>query len=451
MKKLTNRIIRYIPILAMVSFIACDSELDIQPLQSIDESTALSTPQNVQAALIGAYDGLAENDVWGGGQHLSELFADNGEQIWAGTFEEPEQIFNKSILVQNLDVERFWVESYEAINRANNVLSGLDILDPADVDAVEGGAKFVRGAVYFDLVNLLGKTWIDGDPNTNPAVPLVLTPTRVIDESSNVTRNTVAEIYTQILADLTDARNKLPEENGNLATTYAASALLSRVYLMQEDFASALAEADRVIASGAYQLLDDYSNIFNSPGNTSEDIFAIEVTAQDGDNDFNLFYSAQELGGRGDIDITEAHLAEYESADARLGLFYIDDLGIPRTGKWLDNASQDGNINIIRLAEMYLTRSEARFRTGDATGAADDLNVIRARVGLADLDAGALTLEDILTERKLELMFEGHLFRDSKRNRRNIGGFSFDSDNLVYPIPQREMDANTNLVQNPGY
>ena len=364
-----NNLYKLLVVLAGLQFVACDEQLDILPQQEIDESVALSTPQNVRAALIGAYDALADNDVWGGGQHLSELFADNGEQIWAGTFEEPEQIFIKTILVQNGDVERFWTESYETINRANNVLEGLNVLDPAEADQVEGEAKFIRAAVYFDLVNLFGKTWQDGDPNSNPSVPLLLSPTRQIDESSNVSRNSVGEVYTQILADLNDARALLPETNSGLATTYAASALLSRVYLMQGLFEVAVSEADRVIEMGGFELVANYADAFNQSGNTSEDIFAIEVTAQDGANDFITFYSAQERGGRGDIDITEAHLSEYEEGDARRELFYVDDLGIPRTGKWVPNASQDGNINIIRLAEMYLTRAESRFQVGDVTGA----------------------------------------------------------------------------------
>ncbi len=434
-----------------LSLVGCDERLDILPQQSIDESTALSTAQNVKAALIGAYDGLSDNDVWGGGQHLSELFADNGEQIWAGTFEEPEQIFFKTILVQNGDVERFWTESYETINRANNVLDGLEVLDASEVDQIEGEAKFIRGAVYFELINLFGKTWLDGDPNANPGVPLVLTPTREITEANNISRNSVGEVYAQIIADLTDAKDKLPESNGAFATTYAASAILSRVYLMQENYQSALTEADRVIGSGAFELVASYADAFNQSGNTAEDIFAIEVTSQDGANDFITFYSAQERGGRGDIDITEAHLAEYEDGDARRDLFYVDDLGIPRTGKWVPNASQDGNINIVRLAEMYLTRAEARFQTNEIDGAVADVNVVRARAGLAPLEAGSLTIEAILTERKLELMFEGHLFRDSKRTRQDIGDLSFSADELIYPIPQRELDVNENLAQNPGY
>ncbi|MEM9933294.1 MAG: RagB/SusD family nutrient uptake outer membrane protein [Bacteroidota bacterium] len=430
---------------------ACDEQLDVQPQQSIDESTALSTERNVLAALVGAYDGLGENDVMGGGQHLTELFADDGDQIWAGTFEEPEQIFQKRILVQNLDVERFWIESYEAINRANNVLSALDVVNTDLRGQVEGEAKFIRALVYFDLINLCGKTWIDGDPSANPGVPLVLTPTRSIDASSEVPRNTVAEIYAQVISDLTDAKNLLPENNGIFATTYAASGFLSRVYLMQERFTEAQEEVDRVIRSNAFSLTPNFADAFNQGGNTTEDIFTIEVTTQDGLNDFILFYAGEARGGRGDIDITQTHLDQYEAGDARLDLFYIDVNGIPRTGKWQDNANQDGNINIIRLAELYLTRAETRFRAGDTAGAAEDLNVIRTRVGLPAVQADAVSLESILQERKLELMFEGHMFRDKKRNRISIGGLGFNADELLYPIPQREMDVNLALIQNPGY
>ena len=430
---------------------ACDEQLDVQPQQSIDESVALNSERNVLVALAGVYDGLGDNDVMGGGQHLSELFADDGDQIWAGTFEEPEQIFQKRILVQNLDVERFWIESYEAINRANNVLGALEVVNPDLRPQVEGEAKFLRAIIYFDLVNLCAKTWQDGDATANLGVPLVLSPTSVIDEQSEVPRNTVAEVYAQIISDLTDAKNLLPENNSIFATTFAASGFLSRVYLMQERFTEAQEEVDRVIRSNAFSLTANYADAFNQSGNTTEDIFTIEVTTQDGLNDFILFYAGEARGGRGDIDITQAHLDQYEAGDDRVNLFYIDVNGIPRTGKWQDNANQDGNINIVRLAEMYLTRAETRFRAGDAAGAAEDLNVIRARVGLPATDAGSISLESILQERSLELKFEGHSFRDKKRNRMAIGSLSFDANELVYPIPQREMDVNQALVQNPGY
>jgi hypothetical protein len=100
---------------------------------------------------------------------------------------------------------------------------------------------------------------------------------------------------------------------------------------------------------------------------------------------------------------------------------------------------------------MYLTRAEANFREGTSIGstALDDINRIRNRAGLSDL--GALTIDDILNERLLELAFEGHLLHDLKRTQRSVGALSFDADELVFPIPQRERIINPGLTQNPGY
>jgi len=107
----------------------------------------------------------------------------------------------------------------------------------------------------------------------------------------------------------------------------------------------------------------------------------------------------------------------------------------------------------VRLAEMYLTRAEANLRTGASVGAtpASDLNLVRARAGLSPLPAATLTVAAILRDRNLELAFEGHRIHDLKCTRSDVAGLAFSSPKLVFPIPQREMDANTNLVQNPGY
>jgi hypothetical protein len=204
-----------------------------------------------------------------------------------------------------------------------------------------------------------------------------------------------------------------------------------------------------VIASTNYSLLNNYADNFNRAGNSSEDIFAIQFSAQD-----NIYYkpygyyASTDNGGRGDIDIQAAHLNEYEAGDDRLNLFYVDSEGITRTGKYV---GQFANVSIIRLAEMYLTRAEANFREGTAVGQApiDDINTIRNRSGLANL--GAVDLDAILKERKLELMFEGHLIHDLKRTENNVASYSWDDGRLVFPIPQRELDANPNLTQNGFY
>ncbi len=433
----------------------CDSMLDLDPKQSIGEDRALSTDANVKAALIGGYDALSDGDLYGGQLFmLPDLLGDDDDLNWTGTFEQPRQVWTKSIPTDNSFVEAQWNDAYETINVVNNVLSALDVVNEADRNRIEGEAKFIRGVLHFELVRLFGRAWTDGDPSGSPGVPIITEPTRGIDESANVSRNTVSEVYQQVISDLQDAENLLAEDNGVFADTYTASAMLSRVYMMQQDYDQAAAKASRVIESGKYALTSTFSGAFNNPEDPAEYIFSMQITSQDGANELNLFYGSTENTGRGDIDMTEAHLALYEDGDARRDFFYVDGDGFVRTGKWSNGINSnitDANLPIIRLAEMYLTRAEANFRAGTTVGAApvDDINVIRERVNLDPLDS--VTVEDIMRERELELAFEGHTLHDVKRLEGSVGSLSYDANNLVYPIPQREMDANENLTQNDGY
>jgi hypothetical protein len=267
--------------------------------------------------------------------------------------------------------------------------------------------------------------------------------------STKVPRSAVAAVYDRVLEDLLDAEALLPEENGFFATTYAASAILSRVYLMQNDYAAAAEEASKVIESGLYELTRTYADAFNKGSQegsnaTPEDVFAIQINSQDGTNDMNTFFSSSDFGGRGDIYIELAHFDLYEPGDDRLNLFYDDE----RTGKW---NNQFGNVNIVRLAEMYLTRAEANFREGTTVGDTprNDINVIRERVKLDP--KVTVTLDDILLERHLELAFEGHLIHDIKRTQSNVGDLAFDDPALIFPIPLRERNINPDLEQNAGY
>ena len=426
----------------------CKKPLDVQPLQSIDESVALKTNADVQVALVGSYSDMGAADLYGGRVYVNTELLGNGNEIsWAGTFQGLTQIFNKAIPIDNGFVAGTWLTGYRTINDVNNVLSALGVVTPNQVNRVEGEAKFIRGTVYFDLVRLYGKAWNDGTPASNPGVPIVLTPTKSITAASNVARSTVTQVYDQVIKDLMDAEAKLPVSNGFFATRNAATAMLARVYLQKGDYANALQAANKVIISNRQSLNANYADEFpNDPNgpvalsNTQEDIFMIQVNATQGVNDFNTFFS---LNGRGDITITNNHLALYEPGDQRKSLFDID-----VTTKF-DNAY--GNIHISRLAEMYLIRAESNFRLSSAIGVTPlaDVNRIRNRVGLPSLLV--VTLANILKERKLELAFEGFILHDAKRLQNNVGALLYNSTKLVYPIPDRERRVNTNLVQNAGY
>ena len=439
--------------LAPLLFVGCDF-LEAEPKQSISSDQALSTEQNVRAALNGAYNDLSDADLYGGQYMMSpDLLADDGDVQWVGTFASPAEIIRKNIQTNNGFVETQWTDAYETINVANNVLSALDrIEDPEERDRIEGEARVIRAALYFELARLFGQPWNAGDPASNPAVPLVLEPTRSITEDDNLTRNTVQEVYNQVLTDLTTARDLLPANNGTSIDTYVASAFLSRVYLMQEDYPNAASSADRVLQAEQFQLAPTFAGAFNNVEDIPEYVFAIQISSQDGANDLNTFYASSTDGGRGDINIQSQHLNRYADADARGDFFYVDSgTGDIRTQKWQDDEADGANLPVLRLAEMYLTRAEANLRAGSTVGAppVDDVNAIRTRAGLDPVST--VTVEDVLRQRRLELAFEGNLLHDLKRTGRSVGTLSFDAEELVYPVPQRECDANPEITQNSGY
>ncbi|WP_432714577.1 RagB/SusD family nutrient uptake outer membrane protein [Pedobacter sp.] len=439
---------------------ACKKPLDLDPTDTIEQDQALLTSKDVEVALIGAYADLGRSDFYGGRPFLMADFLANTNAIeWYGTFEELTQAINKSLLKTNVFVRNIWRDGYQAINDANNILTAIDKVDEAKKARITGEAKFIRGSAYFDLVRLFGKAYNDGNPSTNLGVPLVLTPTTVITDANYVSRATVAEVYQQAISDLTEAETNLPAKNGFFATKSSAAGMLARLYLQMGNYTAAANAANRVITSGNYSLAPTYSQAFpvvqeaGSPaqpgGNTTEDVFAIQVTNLTGFNSYNEFYGASDYGGRGDAVISASWIDNnYIDGDERKDFFYDDDDLF--TFKF---ANQYGNVSIIRLAEMYLIRAECNVRLAPAAPIGgrtplQDLAVVRSRAGLTTTTA---TLANILNERKLELAFEGFALHDAKRTQTNIGSLAWNANALVFPIPQREIDANKNLVQNPGY
>ncbi len=444
-----NKIAYFVLFALAMGFTSCNEELNLEPYQSISEDLALENDNNVKAVLIGAYDALGAGALLGGNSlRDAELLGGDGEVLWVGTFLGPREIANKQMNANNNDAAELWLTAYNAINICNNVLAGLGVVAEGDKAQVEGEALFIRAIAYFQLVRFYAKPYEAGQANSQLGVPIVQTPTRSISEESKVGRNTVQEVYTQIITDLSKAESQLPEDNEWRASKGAAAALLARVYLQQGDYAKARDAANRVISSSAYALLKNYKDVFNRDENSSEDIFAIQLTTQDGANLMNTHFSIPDFGGRdGDVEILQGHLSLYDPADKRLALFY-DGNGAIRTGKW---NNLYGNVNIIRLAEMYLIRAECNQRLGTSVGASPlaDYNVVRTRAGLPA--ATSVTLDVILLERRLELAHEGHKIHDMKRLKLSVGPLPYNADKLVFPLPQREINANGNLQQNPGY
>jgi starch-binding outer membrane protein, SusD/RagB family len=451
MKKTINTWLLAGATLALVT--ACDGRLEVAPTQSIDENSALSTAQDVEVTLVGAFDGLSSANLYGGAfQYSGELLGDDAEVRFAGTFSTLDELWRKTVTTTNTQTQATWLSAYSTINRANNVLSALDKVGASDKNRIEGSARLIRGMMYFELVRLWAKAWGDGDANSNPGVPLVTTPTRAVTDQDSRPRATVAAIYAQVLEDFTKAESLLPattsSSNFSFATRNAASAMLARVYLQQSNYAAARDAANRVIGSNVHSLTAKFEDAFKDASNRSEILFRVFVNEQDGTNSMNTFFAPSTFQGRGDIRVQAKHLALYGTTDVR-GQFFVRASNNTFTGKFLD---QFGDVPIIRLAEMYLIRAEGNQRLNTTTGATPlaDVNRIRARAGAAALTAA--TVDAIIAERKLELAFEGHQVHDAKRLQRSVTStIPFNSTKLVLPIPQREIDTNKSLVQNPGY
>jgi starch-binding outer membrane protein, SusD/RagB family len=464
MKNIKNYILATLFVGAV--FTGCDDLLELEPQASISDQVALSTPGNVQTAITGGYAALGGVNAYGGSYiYLTELYAAPVSEVYfIGTFLQPRDVNEKAILRTNSFIAAYWATSYNIINRSNNVLAALDVFgsDAATRSRVEAEARFLRGTAYFNLVQVFGRAYNDGNPATNLGVPIVLTPTRVVDETLQVPRATVAEVYAQAISDLTAARDGLGAANGFYANTNVASAMLARVHLAMSNFSGAATEANRVIASGRYTLFPSIASNYVRSQNGAETIFAVQNTATTFSNDMAVFYAPTPFG-RADIRVEDTHLTNYEVGDQRANLFISTTRG-RMTTKYHGTAGQDPrrtNITVLRLAEMHLIRAEANFRlTGSGVAGVggvtpeDDINAIRARVGLAA--KATVTLPEILQERRNELMFEGVLFSDMKRlqlptGSSTIPSIAWNSPTLVFPIPDREMIVNSQLVQNTGY
>lgn len=461
---------------------ACQNDLEITPRQNLPTDQVFTSSDNVVSVLIGAYtdikgtSGTNEGgELYGGDFNLiSELLGSDGDVLWFGSFSTYLEFDNKDITTTNVVVRNNWIRSYEAINTVNNVLAHLDLVDEEIRPLIEGEALAIRAMVHFELARYWAKPWVAGGANNQIGIPLKLEPSVTEEDAQPTLRSSVAEVYAQVLEDLTQAKALLEPygQNDIRISTYTVSAVLSRVYLQQGAYQLAAEEASRVIESGIYSLVDEPMKAFNSASNTEEDVFALQLNANSTSGTSNsglaTFYARLNGFGRGDMQVQAQHLAKYEPGDLRSGvdtsltrtativnvdsMFYIgiggQNAGNIQTAKWGDF---NLNVPVIRLAEMYVTRAEGNFEAGTAIGATplEDINTIRQRAGLEPL-SGPVTQAQIRNERQLELAFEGFTLHDKKRWQQPVGDFAYDANELILPIPEIEIEA-SGIEQNEGY
>ena len=438
---------------------SCGNKLDIEPVDNISSEIALSTPADINNALIGAYTVIANGALYGNNLVLlPDIYASPGYVNWTGTFSTFRDISNQNIIATNEDVTRTWTNAYKAINIANTVLESLDIItDEGQKAEIEGKALFIRGIMYFELVRLYGLPYETGNASTNLGVPITTKAVKKLDDIiKGITRNTVAETYTQAENDLLASISNLGDLPGDLA---AAQGMLARLYLQQGKYDKARDLANTIIESGDYDLATNLETPFRTP-NSSEGVFEIQQSEQSNAGSSNdglaTFYSSYTNAtggkvGRGDVSIIPAFYNSYAATDKRRTQMIYEGNGAKTglfTRKWYNYFD---NIPVVRLTELYLTRAECNSRLGTSTGDSplNDINKLRTRAGIDALSS--VTLADILTERDKELAFEGYKIHDLKRTKRNVGTYVYNADELVFPIPYREISVNPALKQNEGY
>lgn len=444
---------------------ACQKDIFEEPFTSLSPVDAFNSPERIEKAAVGMYDQL-QNPNYLGGRVL--IYGDvRGTDIDQATYFDPLPRFT-TVLANNSTVAGAWQGAYRTIGETNLFLANLaakqSIVSAAKNDQYVGEAKFIRSLSYFYLVNLFAQPYKFTAAATHPGVPLVLTSANDPFASSNsIARSTVAEVYNQMEQDLLEAETKLPVDHKNpgfsdvaRATKGAAQALLMRLYLYKGDYAKANTYADKVIASGKYGLNAAPETAFRT-FTTKESIFSVAHNGGDNPNTNNALGQHYSPSKRGDISVSSNFVALMDSTDTRLNLI-TQDKGSYWTTKFLGVADW---VPVMRYSEVLLTKAEAlaNLSAGVDADAVNLLNAVRGRAKASVLAPATKPelIDAILTERKIELAFEGQGSFDYLRTGRgipahgSIAAQAYGSNYVIFPIPKYDTDKNNKLVQNPGY
>lgn len=485
--------------------------LDVAPSDGTDADAALTSSSDLAAARTGMYAALKGNsnlvdyygqqffvygDVHAGDDYqYNNLGGSNRASFYYDMNYQTASEFSSSTSSSNVA----WKSPYIVIGRANRIIAAAEggaLSDAAEakatIDQYAAEAKVLRALAHFDLVRIYGKPYTE-DQGASLGVPLV---TGVLESNAKPARSTVAEVYTQVVKDLTEAisSNALATETEpGYVSVWGAKAILSRVYLNMGDYANALSVAEDIIknskkSGAALWTRDQYFKAWDaSTPNESEFLFRLNVAGSTDNNDLNGIGNLQQRDGYKEMVATKkfVDMLTSDPKDVRNDMFLPatapKEVATYGTNKVFLNKlrGQGGNLRnvtivpIIRLSEVYLTAAECAFRNNDKTKAVEYLNdLVKNRTttvaSLATVDN--ITLERILIERRKELIGEGQRYFDALRNNETITRYTSEADKgwhktlskeaqsfnrdyfkAIAAIPQAEINANPNIKQNTGY
>tara|TARA_R110000787_G_scaffold120553_1_gene231514 strand:+ start:6966 stop:8462 length:1497 start_codon:yes stop_codon:yes gene_type:complete len=490
MKKLYIKI--SIILISLSTITSCSDDFVNVESADVNSDAFFNSEADYQNALVGAYDILQSTYI---NVLLGEIASDNtlagGESATDVVgFQEIDDMIHTPI---NSNLRDLWSWMYAGVNRTNFILEFQDKIDFNGKEQVIAQARFLRAYYYFELVKWFGD------------VPLAVDRQILFGEESSFERTPASEVYVQIELDLIFAINNLPasQNDEGRITKGAAQALLGKAYLYQDKFTEASQVLETLILTGPYDLVTDYSTIFEEDSeNNIESVFEVQYTDLEGAG-FNCLQCSE-----GNVAVGFSGIRNYNGPDFTSGFsfnvpvqeaydaFDADDLrrdvaildidawatatgatfgtGFEHTGyfnrKYIPrtrNTGAQGDLNLtnpnnyrsIRFADVLLMAAEAFNRGSIDDGKAQTyLNRVRRRAFgdmLHDItSAGSALTQAIYKERRLELVGEGHRFFDLVRTGRaaqEINGFVTGKHEL-FPIPAIEIQLAGNIWnQNPGY
>lgn len=430
----------FLPLILLLSCVACDDELDVEPESFISSDSFYNNEEEVNLAVIAIYNSLYEmlDYEW----NVTEIRSDNSFFRPDGT---PDSDINRFTLDRftltstNQLSSNYYRACYSTIALANDVLENLDAIDDEDKrNQFEGEARFLRAHAYFNLVRLYG--------------PLIIVNRSITgEEALQLDRSPENEVYDFIINDFQIAKTSLPESYESAqegrATKWAAQGLLAKVYLTLQDYASAQTELEEIIQEGPFNLIASYASIFDVDNEYSNEII-FAVRYQSGGlgigAPFANYFAPLQTGdlivkGNGRSynaptnSISDAYFANGERKEPSMADFWINANGEEEYDKYIKKYNSEFNIYndagndwpILRYADVVLMMSEVALETQGIPQSITYLNQVRERAGVEPYDAVDISTNfemklAIEEERRVEFAFENQRWFDLVRTDRAV-------------------------------
>lgn len=451
--------------------VGCKKEkLSPVPQTNLSDAVAFGTADRIEQQVNGIYAAMKNGNFLGG---RTIVYNDVRGENWlnvTGNGVTALGVWNYSVTSTDNQVEGMWGAGYAAINRANVVLEGIDanpgVVSAAKANAYKAEARFCRAVSYFYLTTLYGKKPFTADAGASAGIPLRLTASKGSGGEA-LARATQAQVFTQILDDLTFAENNLPlkyasgDSNVVRAHRNAAIAFKTRVYLHMGNYPAVITEANKIVSATApfsaatgvtHSLNSSFVNVFRTY-TLPESIFSLPmtVTNQPGTQNGLSSYHNSEFGLNPGGILADPN---WKAADARKSLVTSSQ----RYQKYNDDVNNW--VAIIRYSEVLLNLAEALARQSAPVVDARALalvNAVRQRSDATTTHAPVTAtdlLNIILNERNIELLGEGHRSIDLQRlglafpAKGSLAAVPPTAQNYVWPLPATELLYNSLAVQN---